>query len=89
MKSLLIAIISIVLNFGIAYADDKKIQNQFDELDRDDNGFISRDEVQSQPNLVRFMNLYHQYSFMEADYNNDGVLDREELFAYEEAIPAE
>lgn len=89
MRVLLISIISVVLNFSVAYADNKKVQNQFDELDRDDSGFISRDEVQSQPTLVRFMNLYYQDSFLEADYNKDGMLDREELFAYEETIPAE
>jgi acyl-CoA-binding protein len=58
-------------------------------LDRDVNGLISHDEVQSQPSLVRLMNLYYQDSFLEADVNKDGVLDREELYAYEEEISAE
>jgi Ca2+-binding EF-hand superfamily protein len=89
MRVLLIGIISIVLDFGVAYADNKHLQKQFDELDRDVNGFISHDEVQSQSVLVRSMNLYYQDSFLEADYNKDGVLDREELYAYEEDISAE
>ena len=70
---------ALFLGFGAAYADNKYLQKQFDELDRDVNGLISHDEVQSQPSLVRFMNLYNQDSFWEADVNKDGVLDREEL----------
>lgn len=89
MKALLIILISIVLNFGVAYADNKLIQKQFNDLDRDLSGFISNDEVQSQPNLIRFMNLYYQDSFLQADINEDGVLDLEELYAYEETISAE
>lgn len=89
MKALLIILISIVLNFGVAYADNKLIQKQFNDLDRDLSGFISHDEVQSQPNLIRFMNLYYQDSFLQADINEDGVLDLEELYAYEETISAE
>jgi Ca2+-binding EF-hand superfamily protein len=89
MRALLFCFISIVLNFGVAYADNKLIQKQFNELDRDLSGFISQDEVQSQPNLVRFMNLYYQDSFLMADINQDGVLDLDELFAYEEEISAE
>lgn len=89
MKALLIILISIVLNFGVAYADNKLIQKQFNDLDRDLSGFISNDEVQSQPNLTRFMNLYYQDSFLQADINEDGVLDLEELYAYEETISAE
>ena len=89
MKAFLIGLISIVLNFGVAYADNKLIQKQFSELDKDLSGFITQDEVQSQPDLIRSMNLYYQDSFLEADVNKDGVLDLEELSAYEEQIPAE
>lgn len=89
MRALLIGIFSVVLGFGAAYADNKYLQKQFDQLDRDVNGLISHAEVQSQPSLVRFMNLYYQDSFLEADVNQDGVLDREELYAYEEDISAE
>jgi Ca2+-binding EF-hand superfamily protein len=46
MKALLIGLISIVLNFGVAYADNKLIQKQFSELDKDLSGFITQDEVQ-------------------------------------------
>ena len=89
MKALLIAIISIVLNFGVAYAGNKLVQKQFSDLDKDLSGFITQDEVQSQPDLIRSMNLYYQDSFLEADINEDGVLDLEELSAYEEQIPSE
>jgi Ca2+-binding EF-hand superfamily protein len=89
MKALLIGLISIVLNFGVAYADNELVQNQFSELDKDLSGFITQDEVQSQPDVIRSMNLYYQDSFVLADINQDGVLDLEELYAYEEQIPAE
>jgi len=89
MKALLIGLISIVLNFGVAYADNKLIQKQFSELDKDLSGFITQDEVQSQPEVIHFMNLYYQDSFLEADVNKDGTLDLEELYAYEQQIPAE
>ena len=89
MKALLIGLISIVLNFGVAYADNQVIQNQFIQLDKDLSGFITQDEVRSQPDLIRSMNLYYQDSFLMADINQDGALDLEELYAYEEQIPAE
>ena len=89
MKALLIGLISIVLNFGVAYADNPLVQHQFSQLDKDLSGFITQDEVQSQPDLIRSMNLYYQDSFLEADVNKDGVLDLKELYAYEEQIPAE
>lgn len=89
MKALLIGLISIVLNFGVAYADNPLVQSQFSQLDKDLSGFITQDEVQSRPDLIRSMNLYYQDSFLQADVNKDGVLDLEELYAYEEHIPAE
>ena len=89
MKALLIGLISIVLNFGVAYADNQLVQHQFRQLDKDLSGFITQDEVQSHPDLIRSMNLYYQDSFLEADVNKDGALNLEELYAYEEQIPAE
>ena len=89
MKILLICMTSILLGSGVAFADNKQSLEQFDKLDRDGNGLITRDEVKSQPVIIRFMNLYYKDSFSQADINRDGVLDRDELVAHEEIISAE
>lgn len=91
MKTLLAGLISTVflIASSVLIADNSLLDKQFNDLDKDGDGVISRHEVQSQQRYVRFMNLYYSNSFSQADVNSDGILDREEFFAYEEDIPVE
>lgn len=89
MKTLYISIISVMLSIGTSYADDKTLQEQFNRLDTNADGVLSRQEVKSQSAIVRFMNLFSKDSYRMADVNKDGVVDRKEFIANEEIIPAE
>ena len=73
------AAVAVVLGIQLAVADDKPkaADPKFDKLDRNRDGYLSRDEVRS----------LHDYdkAFEQADQNKDGKLDRAE-FVKAEAI---
>lgn len=78
--------------YAAPYAEpavDPLIVNQFLQLDVNGNGVISQDEMLEQADLVRTMHLYDRDGFGRADFDHNGVIDKDELYAYEEVIPAE
>ena len=78
-------IISIMLlSSNIAFANIDK--NRFANLDKNRDGVLSKHEVESQPEVIRFTNLFGNDSFRLADINKDGLLDFEEYQANEEDI---
>lgn len=89
MKSKLISIIGAVLISVTAAADSQRVNLQFDALDVNADNLLTREEVAAQPDLVVTMNLYGTYGFILADANADGTVDRDELLAHEEDLPAE
>lgn len=92
MKALFAGFITTVFLFSVSTmvpAENRYLNKQFNDLDKDGDGVISRHEVQSQQRYVRFMNLYYSNSFSQADVNKDGILDKDEFIAYEEDMPVE
>lgn len=89
MKSQLISIIGAILISATACADSERANLQFDALDVNGDNVLTRVEVESQPDLVVMMNLYGLYGFTLADANGNGVVDRAELQAHEDDLPAE
>ena len=65
------------------------ITAQFHQLDANQDGMLTDIEVDSRPDLTRYMNLYNYGSFGQADVNEDGHLDKAEFAAFEEELPAE
>ncbi len=74
---------------GNAHAAASTLADQFNTLDRDRDGSLTAKEIQAQPELVRFTNLYYRDSFRWADLNRDGQIDYEEFRSNEEGISAE
>jgi Ca2+-binding EF-hand superfamily protein len=78
-KSLLFASAAIALAFGSAYADDKAAKAKdkdpgFNNLDKNNDGYLSRAEAKGNPDLSKH--------FKEVDKNNDGKLSRAEYLAF-------
>ena len=72
-----------------AVAEELGIDEQFRMLDINNDGVVTEIEVDSRPDVVRYMNLYSNSSFGLADVDDDGHLDEAEFAAFEEEIPAE
>ena len=70
-------------------AGEPGITEQFQQLDVNQDGVVTEIEVDSRPDLVRYMHLYGNSSFGLADINADGQLDEAEFAAFEEELPAE
>jgi len=60
---------------GSAWANDAGSEARFDDLDRNSDGFVSRDEGRDAEEL--------QTRFSELDVNNDGKLSRDEYAVLE------
>ena len=86
MKTLIIAIILLVSGISSVYADIDELRAQFGKLDINTDGVITKEELQAQPELIRFTNLFNQRSFLLADINKDGLIDVREYIANEEII---
>lgn len=70
--------------------DEQAMPALFGQLDRDGDGYLSRDEVyKTAPELTRWLSVSRFGGFELADVNRDGQLDLAEFAAYEEEIPAE
>ena len=72
-----------------AVAAEPAVNEQFRVLDANQDGKLTEIEVDSRPDVVRYMHLYSNSSFGLADLNDDGSLDEAEFAAFEEEIPAE
>ena len=83
----IVALVLCFSAFGQVFADVKLLQKQFGQLDSNNDGLLSHVEVQAQPEVIRYMHLYFKDSFMNADINEDGVINNEEFLAFEEDIP--
>ena len=67
-----------------ATAGEPGIDEQFRMLDTNRDGAVTEIEVDSQPDVVRYMHLYNSSAFGLADLNDDGRLDEAEFAAFEE-----
>lgn len=82
--------LAVMPTYGFSYCDENPLlKQQFSMLDRDNDGFISRDEAGARPELTRYMEISVAGSFDAGDINGDGRLDRAEFMANEAEIPAE
>ena len=66
--------------FPVYLVDKENINQEFQRLDFDRDGFISRTDITAWPNLIR--------SFDKFDTDHDGRLSRADFEAYEHAVPA-
>jgi Ca2+-binding EF-hand superfamily protein len=78
-KSLLLGFAAAALALGSAYADDKAAKAKdkdpgFNNLDKNNDGYLSRAEAKGNPDLAKH--------FKEVDKNNDGKLSRAEYLAF-------
>lgn len=60
--------------------DEEEINEEFQRLDLDRDGFISRDDATAWPNLSRLFDKY--------DTDHDGRMSRADFEAFEHAVPA-
>ena len=60
--------------------DEEEINEEFQRLDLDRDGFISREDATTWPNLSRLFDKF--------DSDHDGRLSRADFEAYEHAVPA-
>jgi len=86
MKLIFTAVFSILIFAGIADACTVKANDTFVKIDTNGDGVLTYNEVSSQPDIVRFTNLYYRDSFYLADINSDGVLNIQEYLANEEDV---
>ena len=89
MRTVFLSMLVVALGSGISFAESESIQHQFMQLDTDSNGVITGNEVNSKPEVTRYMHLHYDGSFSTADVNKDGVIDRAEFNAFEEDLPVE
>lgn len=79
MKTIVGILASTVLAAGTAFAGDTDYEKSFDELDRDQDGVVTKTELSEDQELLAAFNL--------ADADNDGLLTRIEFDSIRE--PAE
>lgn len=84
----LMTIGGLILMTGTVAAEPGIIE-QFQQLDANQDGIVTEIEVDSRPDLVRYMHLYSYRSFGLADVNEDGHLNEAEFVAFEEVLSAE
>jgi Ca2+-binding EF-hand superfamily protein len=82
-----ILFVSVCSYASIAYAGDDPLREQFNQLDNNSDGMLTRAELNAKPELIRFSNFYAQGSFRLADINKDNQIDFREFEAHEEVIP--
>jgi Ca2+-binding EF-hand superfamily protein len=61
--------------------DEEEITDEFQQLDGDHDGFISREDVKNRPDLSRVFDKF--------DTDHDGRLSRYDFIAFEKAPPAQ
>jgi Ca2+-binding EF-hand superfamily protein len=87
MKMLSIILFTVCSYASIAYAENDPVRSQFNQLDNNGDGILTRAELEARPELVRYSNFYAQGSFRLADINRDNQIDFREFEAHEEVIP--
>lgn len=71
-----------------AVADDVA-KTKFTQLDADGSGYLTRQEISTQTELSRWVQISTYGSFTLADVNSDGRVDAVEFSAFEETLPVE
>jgi hypothetical protein len=66
---------------GVYLMDEEEITDEFQQLDGDHDGFISREDVKNRPDLSRVFDKF--------DTDHDGRLSRYDFIAFEKAPPAQ
>ncbi len=61
----------------------------FRQLDTDQDGYVTKSEIEAKPTLTRTMQISTYGSFELADNDKDGRLTVQELAAFEEELPVE
>ncbi|MGD8526273.1 MAG: EF-hand domain-containing protein [Thioalkalispiraceae bacterium] len=84
MKTLIITMMLTVSAISRVYAEIDEVKAQFWKLDINNDGLLTKEELQAQPEIARLTNLFNQRSFILADINEDGVIDVKEYVANEE-----
>jgi hypothetical protein len=67
--------------FGVYLEDEEEITDEFQQLDRDHDGFISREDAKNRPDLSRVFDKF--------DTDHDGRLSHHDFKAFEKAPPAQ
>ena len=87
---MLLAVFAIVLSSSAtAFAENDRLQEQFNKLDDNKDNTLTQAELRAHPALIQYTNFYSRGSFFMADINKDGQIDYKEFVAYEEDISAE
>lgn len=86
---ILLAAVALPLHGYEGQKNNSVIAQQFKLLDTDNNGLISKAEVEAQPILTNEMEVSVSGNFERGDINADNVLDMAEFLANEEDISAE
>ncbi|MGD8784839.1 MAG: hypothetical protein PVG75_10400 [Thioalkalispiraceae bacterium] len=87
MKMLSIMFVTVLSCPGMAFAGNDPLREQFNKLDDNNDGMLTRAELQAKPELIRYSNFYSLGSFFLADINKDNQIDFREFEAQEEEIP--
>lgn len=68
------------------FNEHQRAAEQFKQLDTNEDGFVSKGEVQAQPEFTRYMYSSIYGGFELGDINSDGFLDSKEFLANEESL---
>ncbi len=84
MKMTIITFIVTLTCSAPALADNELFISQFNQLDKNSDGFLTVEEIQAKPQVIRFTNFFYQGSFRFADINKDNRISQDEYIANEQ-----
>ena len=84
MYKSIITVVAVFMFSGTTFAENKMYQEEFNRLDINSDGVLSKKELKEQPTLIRFTNFFYKDSFRSADINKDGLINLEEYMANEQ-----
>ncbi len=87
-SGIIVALTVGVLCAGTAFADEPGAV-PFRQLDTDQDGYVTKAEIEAKPTFTRTMQISTYGSFELADIDKDGRLTVQELAAFEEELPVE